>query len=112
MNNQEINSNIKVSNLGNHTTRKYDKQIENNILLQKNLNQELEYKEDELQQKKYLEMNQEKAILNKNELLLTRSRMLQISNDKVSYKKKIIYFLITTIFIIFIILIYFTYIYR
>jgi ABC-type multidrug transport system permease subunit len=112
MNNQERSSNITMSNLGNFTIKNYDKQIQNNISLHNNLNQELNYKDRELRKKRYLEMNQEKAILNKNELLLTRTRMLQISNDKMSYKKKIIYMLITIIFIIFIVLIYLTFMYR
>jgi hypothetical protein len=48
--------------------------------------------------------NQKKKIItHKEKLLLTRSRMLQISQDRNSYKKKIIYSLIALIFFIFII---------
>ena len=60
MNSEERNKTITLSNLGNFTIKNYDKQIKNNILLHNNFNQELEYKDKELDKKKYLEMNQEK----------------------------------------------------
>ena len=50
-------------------------------------------------------MNQAKEIEDKEKILLTRSRMLQISQDRISYRKKIIYSLLAVVFAIFIIMI-------
>jgi len=57
---------------------------------------------NELENRKNLQMNQIREIEEKEKLLLTRARMLQISQDRNSYKKKIIYTLIAVIFGIFI----------
>ena len=59
-------------------------------------------KNNELLEKQKIEMDQLKEIQEKEKLLLTRSRMLQIAQDRNSYKKKIIYTLIALIFLIFI----------
>jgi len=48
--------------------------------------------------KKEIEINQLKEIQDKEKLLLTRSRMLQIAQDRNSYKTKIIYTQIAIIF--------------
>jgi hypothetical protein len=63
---------------------------------------ELEAKNTELLAKQNIQVNQLKEIEDKEKLLLTRSRMLQIAQDRNAYKKKIIYTLIAAIFIIFI----------
>lgn len=76
--------------------------IQNNVQLQQASLQELESKNQDLVHKKQIQLNQMKEIEDKEKLLLTRSRMLQISQDRNSYKKKIIYSLIAAIFIIFI----------
>ena len=60
---------------------------------QKNLN---------LIEKNKINLEQEKAIYAKNKLFITRSRMLQVSRDKNSYKLKIIYTLLAVIILIFI----------
>ena len=60
---------------------------------QKNLN---------LIEKNRINLEQEKAIYDKNKLFITRSRMLQVSRDKNSYKLKIIYTLLAVIILIFI----------
>ena len=60
---------------------------------QKNLN---------LIEKNKINLEQEKAIYDKNKLFITRSRMLQVSRDKNSYKLKIIYTLLAVIILIFI----------
>ena len=60
---------------------------------QKNLN---------LVEKNRINLEQEKAINAKNRLFITRSRMLQVSRDKNSYKLKIIYTLLALIILIFI----------
>ena len=60
---------------------------------QKNLN---------LIEKNKINLEQEKAIYDKNKLFITRSRMLQVSRDKNAYKLKIIYTLLAVIILIFI----------
>jgi hypothetical protein len=76
--------------------------IQSNVQLQQASLQELESKNQDLVHKQQIQLNQMKEIEDKEKLLLTRSRMLQISQDRNSYKKKIIYSLIAAIFIIFI----------
>jgi len=80
----------------------YFDQIKNNIQMQGVSLRELSDKNYELYQKQQIQLNQLKEIEDKEKLLLTRSRMLQISQDRNSYKKKIIYSLIALIFAIFI----------
>jgi hypothetical protein len=77
--------------------------IENNVTAQNDALKELELKNQELYQKYVIQLNQIKEIDDKEKLLLTRSRMLQIAQDRNSYKKKIIYTLIALIFALFII---------
>lgn len=76
--------------------------IRNNIQMQSSSLQELSQKNEVLNQKQQIQLNQLKEIEDKEKLLLTRSRMLQISQDRNAYKKKIIYSLIALIFAIFI----------
>jgi len=76
--------------------------IQNNVQLQQASLQELESKNQDLVHKQQIQLNQMKEIEDKEKLLLTRSRMLQISQDRNGYKKKIIYSLIAAIFVIFI----------
>lgn len=80
----------------------YLKQIQNNIQMQGVSLSELGDKNDQLYQKQQIQLNQLKEIEDKEKLLLTRSRMLQISQDRNAYKKKVIYSLIAVIFAIFI----------
>jgi len=94
-----------MSNLdvyGNDVIRDAYTTIQNNVQLQQASLQELESKNKDLVHKQHIQLNQMKEIEDKEKLLLTRSRMLQISQDRNSYKKKIIYSLIAAIFIIFI----------
>ena len=76
--------------------------IQNNVQLQNASLQQLETKNQDLVKKQEIQLNQMKEIEDKEKLLLTRSRMLQIAQDRNSYKKKIIYSLIAAIFVIFI----------
>jgi hypothetical protein len=76
--------------------------IRNNIQMQSSSLSELSKKNEVLNQKQQIQLNQLKEIEDKEKLLLTRSRMLQISQDRNAYKKKIIYSLIALIFAIFI----------
>ena len=60
-----------------------------------------------LEKKEQIQMQIIKEIENKEKLLLTRSRMLQISHDRNSYKQKLIYTSIASaiaIFILFIVI--------
>ena len=56
-----------------------------------------------LMEKQQIQDSQMKEIENKEKLLLTRARMLQISQDRNSYKTKIIYSLLAILIVIFII---------
>ena len=76
--------------------------LQDSIDLQNSFESNLNVKNDELLRKQQIQINQLKEIEDKEKLLLTRSRMLQISQDRNSYKKKIIYSLIAVIFLIFI----------
>jgi predicted PurR-regulated permease PerM len=99
-------SDSSITNIGNYGSsqlQNYYNLIENNITLQKDTLSNIQNKNNELMQKQEIQINQLKEIQDKENLLLTRSRMLQISQDRNSYKKKIIYSLIALIFFIFII---------
>jgi len=93
---------LDVSNYGIDQINSYYNLIDQNINLQNMSIQDLESKNQELSKKQEIQQNQLKEIEDKEKLLLTRSRMLQISQDRNSYKKKIIYTLIAAIFLIFI----------
>jgi hypothetical protein len=64
---------------------------------------DIQLKNQQLMQKQQIQKEQLLEIQEKEKLLLTRSRMLQIVQDKNSFKKKIIYTLLSIIFLIFII---------
>jgi hypothetical protein len=91
-----------LANIGNNLLNSYYNNIQDTVSLQNISLTELEIKNQDLLKKKQIQINQMKEIQDKEKLLLTRSRMLQISQDRNSYKKKIIYSLIALIFIIFI----------
>jgi len=77
--------------------------IQNNMKLNDISMMELQNKNIDLVNKNRIQVDQLKEIEEKEKLLLTRSRMLQISQDRNGYKKKIIYTLIAVIFLILII---------
>lgn len=79
----------------------YNYLINNEKNLMKRINDEIAIKNEEIQKKYNFQMNQIKEIEEKEKLLLTRTRMLQISQDRNSYKKKIIYTIIALIFGVF-----------
>ncbi len=60
-------------------------------------------KNSELTEKQMRQAEQLKEIQEKNKLIITRSRMLQLSQEKNTYKKKIIYSLIAIIILILVI---------
>jgi predicted PurR-regulated permease PerM len=92
-----------LAQFGSNQLGSYYKVIQDNINLQNQSIQDLNAKNSNLQTKEQIQLDQLKEIQEKEKLLLTRSRMLQISQDRNSYKKKIIYSLIALIFAIFII---------
>jgi hypothetical protein len=81
----------------------YNQQIQNLINMQEKSVDEIDMKNNELVKKYLIQIEQLKEIEDKEKLLLTRSRMLQISQDRNAYKKKIIYSLLTVVFAIFIV---------
>jgi len=92
--------------LANHvkdTNTIYNQQIQNLINMQEKSVDEIDMKNNELVKKYLIQIEQLKEIEDKEKLLLTRSRMLQISQDRNAYKKKIIYSLLTVVFAIFIV---------
>ena len=64
---------------------------------------EINTKNRTLIEKQQIQDSQMKEIENKEKLLLTRARMLQISQDRNSYKTKVIYTLLAILIVIFII---------
>jgi hypothetical protein len=78
--------------------------ITNNIDAQSTYLSNINQKNNELLQKQQIQIQQLKEIQDKEKLLLTRSRLLQIAQDRNSYKKKIIYTLLAIIFGIFILI--------
>jgi Fe2+ transport system protein B len=91
-----------LSEYGVSQINKYYDIIDQNVNLQNLGLSQLENKNQELLKKQEIQLNQLKEIEDKEKLLLTRSRMLQIAQDRNSYKKKIIYSLLALIFGIFI----------
>ena len=74
-----------------------------NNIQQMNLSlSDIESKNSAIRDKQMRQIEQLKEIEDKEKLILTRSRMLQISQDRNSYKKKVIYSLIALILFIFI----------
>jgi hypothetical protein len=74
-----------------------------NSIQQMNLSlSDIEIKNSAIREKQQRQIEQLKEIEDKEKLILTRSRMLQISQDRNSYKKKVIYSLIALILFIFI----------
>lgn len=90
-----------LGNFGASQITQYHDMIDRNVNLQNISLSELDNKNRELLEKQQIQINQLKEIEDKEKLLLTRSRMLQISQDRNSYKKKIIYSLLAVIFGIF-----------
>lgn len=93
---------VSLSDTGSSNWQSYQQQIQGTTAMQTKSIAQLNIKNKELEEKQMIQINQMKEIQDKEKLLLTRSRMLQISQDRNSYKKKIIYSLLAVIFAIFI----------
>ena len=89
---------------GDDEINNYLQLITNNIDAQSAYLSNINNKNNELLQKQQIQIQQLKEIQDKEKLLLTRSRMLQIAQDRNAYKKKIIYTLLAIIFGIFILI--------
>ena len=89
---------------GSNAIDTYYNLIQNNINAQNNYLNNINLKNQDILAKQQIQIDQLKEIEDKEKLLLTRSRMLQISQDRNSYKKKIIYSLLAVIFFIFILI--------
>lgn len=98
---QELNA------LYNYTTENFTNQLKNMIQQQegniKSIYNKINDKDAALREKMQRNVEQEREIDYKRKLILTRDRMLQLSQEKNIYKTKIIYTLIS--FIIFLALI-------
>jgi Fe2+ transport system protein B len=95
---------VSLAERGDDQVNKYLQLITNNIDAQSTYLSNINQKNNELLQKQKIQIQQLKEIQDKEKLLLTRSRMLQIAQDRNSYKKKIIYTLLAIIFGIFILI--------
>ena len=93
-----------IASQGTQDVNNYVDLIQQNINSQQNYLNQINSKNSNIYQKQQIQINQLKEIEDKEKLLLTRSRMLQIAQDRNSYKKKIIYTLLSVIFAIFILI--------
>ena len=84
----------------------YINEIQTNLNAQSNYINSINQKNNVILNKQEIQLNQLKEIEDKEKLLLTRSRMLQIAQDRNSYKKKIIYTLLAIIFGLFILILF------
>ena len=76
-----------VSNYGSSIIQNYLGTIESTISTQQSTLHEINLKNENLMKTQSIQLQQLKEIEDKEKLLLTRSRMLQISQDRNSYKK-------------------------
>ena len=95
-------SNTDMSTFGRDQVNALYQAVQANTATQTSTLSQIQQKNTELLSKQDIQISQLNEIEEKEKLLLTRSRMLQISQDRNSYKKKIIYTLIAIIFAIFI----------
>ncbi len=91
-----------VANSGTVDINSLQGALQQTLDLQNNSLTEIQEKNQELNEKRLRQIEQMKEIEEKEKLILTRSRMLQIAQERNSYKKKIIYSLIAAILAIFI----------
>jgi hypothetical protein len=97
---------ISFGSSGMNAVNNYVNAIETNLSAQSNYLSNIQQKNQVILDKQNIQLNQLKEIEDKEKLLLTRSRMLQIAQDRNSYKKKIIYTLLAIIFGLFILILF------
>ena len=94
------------STSGINAVNNYVDAIQTNIQAQSNYLNNIQQKNSTILEKQEIQLNQLNEIEEKEKLLLTRSRMLQIAQDRNAYKKKIIYTLLAIIFGLFILILF------
>ena len=98
-----MSTNSVINDLAKADTTTRDNTTETIITSNKAATTEINTKNRTLHEKQQIQDSQMKEIENKEKLLLTRARMLQISQDRNSYKTKVIYTLLAILIVIFII---------
>ena len=97
------NSNLGiVSNIGTSNVKAQEYNSNNSELLAETNLSNIQVKNRELLKKQVRQQQQLRELEDKEKLILTRSRMLQIAQDRNAYKQKIIYSFIALILLIFI----------
>ena len=95
------NITVNQSSIGTSNQQVYDQTITSIDTMNASLS-DIYNKNSAIKEKQRIQIDQLREIEDKEKLILTRSRMLQISQDRNSYKKKVIYSLIALILFIFI----------
>jgi hypothetical protein len=90
----------------NEYVNKYTDDLQKDLSSQSNYLSNINQKNNIIANKHEIQLNQLREIEDKEKLLLTRSRMLQIAQDRNTYKTKIIYTLIAIIFGLFILILF------
>jgi hypothetical protein len=90
----------------NEYVNKYTDDLQKDLNSQSNYLNNINQKNNIIANKHEIQLNQLREIEDKEKLLLTRSRMLQIAQDRNTYKTKIIYTLIAIIFGLFILILF------
>jgi Flp pilus assembly protein TadB len=91
-----------VSNIGTSNVNAQEYIDNNSALLAESNLANIQVKNAELLKKQVRQQQQLRELEDKEKLILTRSRMLQIAQDRNAYKQKIIYSFIALILLIFI----------
>jgi Flp pilus assembly protein TadB len=91
-----------VSNIGTSNVNAQEYINNNSALLAESNLANIQVKNAELIKKQVRQQQQLRELEDKEKLILTRSRMLQIAQDRNAYKQKIIYSFIALILLIFI----------
>ena len=91
-----------ISNIGTSNVKAQEYNSNNSELVAETNLSNIQIKNVELLKKQVRQQQQLRELEDKEKLILTRSRMLQIAQDRNAYKQKIIYSFIALILLIFI----------
>ncbi len=91
-----------VANIGSSNVNAQEYIANNSALIAESNLSNIQVKNRELLKKQVRQQQQLRELEDKEKLILTRSRMLQIAQDRNAYKQKIIYSFIALILLIFI----------
>ena len=86
----------------NYTNESIQESVENASGINDSITDAIGQKNLNLLEKNKINLEQEKAIVDKERLFYTRARMLQVSRDRNAFKLKIIYTLLALIILIFV----------